>query len=250
MTGDVLKVESLCKTFGSLQVTDHVSLQLPPGRRQGVIGPNGAGKTTLFNLITGELALDSGQVYVGARDVSSQSTDTRARAGLARSYQRNNLFSELTVKENLTLACILKRNIGHVFWRSGRKFHEVNEEVEASAEWLGLLDYLSVSVARLSYGTQRHLEIGMALMQDPMVLLLDEPTAGMSPDETVAIVDLLASLPTSLTLLIIEHDMDVIFEIAEQITVLDYGRVLIEGSAEEIRGSKDVQSRYFGAPRP
>ena len=246
MTDDVLQAMELCKAFGSLQVTDHVSLRLPPGERHGLIGPNGAGKTTLFNLITGEVAADAGRVYVGGRDVSGTPPDVRARAGLARSFQRNNLFGDLTVRENLALACALKHRIGHVFWRPARRFTGLREEAEANAERLGLAEHLPVPVATLPYGTQRQLEIGLALVREPMVLLLDEPTAGMSPEETAGIVELLASLPDSLTLLIVEHDMDVIFELAERITVLDYGRVLLEGTPEEVRGSAEVRSRYLG----
>ena len=246
MTADVLQATDLCKAFGSLQVTDHVSLRLPAGRRHGLIGPNGAGKTTLFNLITGEVAADAGNVYVGGRDVSRASPDVRARAGLARSFQRNNLFGDLTVRENLALACALKHRIGHVFWRPACRFTELREEADANAERIGLAEHLPVPVATLPYGTQRQLEIGLALVREPMVLLLDEPTAGMSPEETAGIVELLASLPATLTLLIVEHDMDVIFELAERITVLDYGRVLLEGTPEEVRGSAEVRSRYLG----
>ena len=246
MTADVLQATDLCKAFGSLQVTDHVSLRLPAGRRHGLIGPNGAGKTTLFNLITGEVATDAGNVYVGGRDVSRASPDVRARAGLARSFQRNNLFGDLTVRENLALACALKQRIGHVFWRPARRFSALREEADANAERIGLAEHLPVPVATLPYGTQRQLEIGLALVREPMVLLLDEPTAGMSPEETAGIVELLASLPPTLTLLIVEHDMDVIFELAERITVLDYGRVLLEGTPGEVRGSAEVRSRYLG----
>ena len=246
MTGDALQATGLCKAFGSLQVTDHVSLRLPPGERRGLIGPNGAGKTTLFNLITGEVAADAGRVYVGGRDVSGAPPDVRARAGLARSFQRNNLFGDLTVRENLALACALRHGIGHVFWRPARRFAAVREEAEANAERLGLAAHLPVPVSTLPYGTQRHLEIGLALVRKPTVLLLDEPTAGMSPEETAGIVALLASLPATLTLLIVEHDMDVIFELAGRITVLDYGRVLLEGTPDEVRGSAEVRSRYLG----
>ena len=244
--GEVFHADRLRKSFGSLQVTDDVSLRLPAGRRHGLIGPNGAGKTTLFNLITGEVAADAGRVSIGGRDVSGASPDARARAGLARSFQRNNLFEQLTVRRNLLLACALKHRIGHIFWRRTGSFAALGEEADANAERLGLAEHLGARVATLSYGTQRHLEIGLALVQEPLVLLLDEPTAGMSPEETSAILDLLASLPSSLTLLVIEHDMDVIFALTEQITVLDYGRVLLEGTPEEVRGSAEVRQRYLG----
>ncbi len=246
MTGGALHAQDLCKAFGSLRVTDHVSLLLPAGRRHGLIGPNGAGKTTLFDLIAGQIAADAGRVYVGGREVTGAPPDARVRAGLARSFQRNNLFPDLTVRENLALACALRRGIGHVFWRPARGFAAVREEAEANAERLGLGGQLGMPVSTLPYGTQRRLEIGMALAREPTVLLLDEPTAGMGPAETAGIVDLLASLPPTLTLLIVEHDMDVIFRLAERITVLDYGRVLLEGTPAEVRGSAEVRRRYLG----
>ena len=244
---DALRVRDLCKSFGSLRVTDHVSLRLPAGRRHGLIGPNGAGKTTLFDLITGQAAADAGRIYVGGREVTGAPPDARARAGLARSFQRNDLFPDLTVQENLELACALRLGIGHVFWRPARGFAAVRDEAEANAERLGLGGALGMPVSTLSYGAQRRLEIGMGLARGPAVLLLDEPTAGMSPAETAGIVDLLASLPPALTLLIVEHDLDVIFRLAERVTVLDYGRVLLEGTPAEVRGSAEVRRRYLGA---
>ena len=241
-----IRAEHLFKSFGSLQVTNDISFDLPPGRRHGVIGPNGAGKTTLFDLLTGEIEADRGRVVLGNRDVSGLSPDARARAGLARSFQRNNLFADLTVRENLGIACALQRGIGHVFWRRITDFPEVLGDTESRAESLGLIEQLDTPVGHLAYGTQRQLEIGLALTRQPRVLLLDEPTSGMSPDETAAMQALLIGLPADLTLLIIEHDMDVLFELAERITVLDYGRVLLEGTPEEVRASDEVRRRYLG----
>ena len=243
---EALRVEGLCKSFGSLRVADELSLGLPAGRRHGLIGPNGAGKTTLFNLVTGEVAADAGRVYVGGRDLSGAPPERRARAGLARSFQRNHLFEDLTVRENLALATALKRGLGHVFWRRAERFAALWEEAEAHARRLGLGEHLGARVATLAYGTRRQLEIGLALVQEPLVLLLDEPTAGMSPEETAHIIELLSSLPPALTLLIVEHDMDVIFGLAERVTVLDHGRVLLEGTPEEIRASGEVRRRYLG----
>ena len=247
MSEPVFRAEGLRKSFGSLRVTDEVSLRLPAGRRHGLIGPNGAGKTTLFDLITGEVEADAGEVFLGGRSLNRVPPDARARAGLARSFQRNNLFPGLTVHENLALACALKHGIGHVFWRRLERFTALWQEAEENAGRLGLADHLGQRVSTLAYGTQRQLEIGLALVQEPLLLLLDEPTAGMSPEETAGILELLSSLPESLTLLIIEHDMDVIFGLAERITVLDYGRVLLEGTPGEVRGSDEVRRRYLGA---
>jgi branched-chain amino acid transport system ATP-binding protein len=247
MSNHVLQVEGLEKSFGSLIVTDNVNIRLPIGCRHGLIGPNGAGKTTLFNLIAGDITPDAGHVLLNGRDITSYSPNTRARAGLGRSFQHNNLFRQLTVRENLFMACALKQRMSHVFWRQAKKIKSIAEEAEVIAEQLNLSIYLEAEVNTISYGTQRHLEIGLALAQDPSVLLLDEPTAGMSPEETIDILNLLNSLPSHLTLLIIEHDTDVIFSVAEKITVLDFGRVLLEGSPDEIRSSPEVRRRYLGS---
>nr|VFJ72008.1 MAG: amino acid/amide ABC transporter ATP-binding protein 1, HAAT family [Candidatus Kentron sp. FW] len=243
----MFRARNLSKSFGSLQVVRDVSLDLPRGRRQGVIGPNGAGKTTLFNLLTGELKADSGQVYVEDRDISNANPDARARSGLGRSFQKNNLFSESTVRENLVLAALLQHRVAHHWWRNLSRFGHVQEAAEEGARLLGLQDDLDTEVRHLSYGTQRQLEIGLALMLRPKVLMLDEPTSGMSQEETRAIQRLIVDLPSDLTVLIIEHDMDVVFEFAERITVLDYGSVLMEGTPAEIRGSEEIRRKYFGA---
>ncbi len=249
MSEAVFLARDLHKSFGSLRVTDGVSLCLPAGRRHGLIGPNGAGKTTLFDLITGETQADAGEILLRGCSLHGVSPDARARAGVARSFQRNNLFPGMTVRENLALACALKRGVGHVFWRPAASFTALREEADGHAERLGLADHLRQRVATLAYGTQRQLEIGLALVREPLLLLLDEPTAGMSPRETSGILDLLFSLPDTLTLLIIEHDMDVVFGLAERITVLDYGRVLLEGTPSEVRDSDEVRRRYLGAAR-
>ncbi len=242
----MLRVEGLCKSFGSLAVASDVSLELAAGSRHGLIGPNGAGKTTLFNLLSGELRPDRGRVFLDGRDVTREPPDARARAGLARSFQRNNLFAHMTVRENLAVACALHRGVAHRCWRSFAGHREIIEEAEQGAERLGLAGELDTLADHLAYGTQRQLEVGLALMHEPKVLLLDEPTSGMSPEETAAMQRLMASLPAELTLLVIEHDMDVIFEIADRITVLDYGRVLLEGDPQEVRASAEVRERYLG----
>ncbi|MDH3451703.1 MAG: ABC transporter ATP-binding protein [Gammaproteobacteria bacterium] len=243
----MFRAERLNKSFGSLQVTHEVSLNLPRGRRHGLIGPNGAGKTTLFNLLTGELKADSGRVFIEDRDISDASVDARARYGLGRSFQKNNLFAELTVRDNLVLAALLQQRVAHNGWRDLARFKSVQEAAEQGAGLLGLQDELDTAVQHLSYGTQRQLEIGLALALRPKVLMLDEPTSGMSPEETHAMQNLIAGLPQELTVLIIEHDMDVIFELAERVTVLDYGSVLLEGSPAEIRNSEEVRRKYFGS---
>ena len=242
----MLRAENLSKSFGSLAVTDNVSFELGRGERRGLIGPNGAGKTTLFNLLTGELSPDRGRVYLGSRDISKASPDIRARAGIARSFQKNNLFEGLSVLENLVTAVVLASGMGGVFWRSLAKQSKVQEHAIEIAYAVGVEDTLDEPVKSLSYGLQRQLEVGLALAVDPVVLMLDEPTAGMTPEETAAMKALIASLPRKLSILIVEHDMDVIFDITDRVIVLDYGTVLFEGTPEEVRASDVVRLRYLG----
>ncbi len=242
----ILRAEGITHAFGSLVVTDTVTLALAPGERHGLIGPNGAGKTTLFNVIAGEIVPDTGSVHLTGRDVTRAPPDRRARLGLGRSFQRNNLFADLTVRENLSIACAIAQRVSHVAWKPLARHREVHESAEARAVALGLGDVLDTVTRQLSYGTQRQLEIAMALAPEPKLLLLDEPTAGMSPEETAAMQAMIAALPRSLTLLVIEHDMEVVFGLADRITVLDYGKVLLQGEPREVRDSDLVRSRYLG----
>ena len=242
----ILQIEAITHAFGSLVVTDAVTLELAPGERHGLIGPNGAGKTTLFDIIAGEIVPDAGTVRLGGVDVTRDPPDRRARLGIARSFQRNNLFLDLTVRENLSVACAIAHRVSHVAWKAFARHHEVHASAEAQAVALGLADVLDTVSRNLSYGTQRQLEIALALALGPRVLLLDEPTAGMSPEETAAMQETIAELPASLTLLVIEHDMEVLFGLADRITVLDYGKVLLQGEPREVRESDAVRSRYLG----
>ncbi len=242
----MLEVAGLRKSFGSLLVTDDVSLSLSAGAREAVIGPNGAGKTTLFNLLSGELRADSGAIRLAGRDVTRLPPDRRVMAGLARSFQRNNLFLGMTVAESLATAVALRSGESRVFWRPFAGARAMHERAAQLAESVGLADRLRTEVRHLSYGSQRQLEIALALAAQPRLLLLDEPTAGMSPEETKSMQRLIAGLPRDLTLLLIEHDMDVVFEMAERITVLDYGKVLVQGTPDEIRRSAVVKQIYLG----
>jgi branched-chain amino acid transport system ATP-binding protein len=242
----MLEARALSKSFGALEVTRDVSLALPPGARHAVVGPNGSGKTTLFNLLAGELQPDAGRVLLAGRDVTALPPDKRARAGLARSFQKNNLFLDLTVRENLALAIAIGERRGRIFWRRFDGLSGLGAQVEAAAERVRLTPVLEQPARVLPYGAQRQLEVGLALAIEPKVLLLDEPTAGMSGEETQAMTALIANLPRSIALLIIEHDMEVVFEIAERILVLDYGRVLAEGTPAEVRSSEAVRRRYLG----
>jgi branched-chain amino acid transport system ATP-binding protein len=245
----VLAAERLTKRFGALEAVREVTLGVAAGARHAIVGPNGSGKTTLFNLLSGELCADAGRVVLGGEDVTSLSPDARARAGLTRSFQKNNLYPVLSVRENLAVAATLALGCAPVFWRGLSGFGKVRRRVEEIAAAVRLEDVLEEKAEALPYGTQRQLELGLALAIRPKVLLLDEPTAGMSAEETRAMTALLAGLPRTVTLVVIEHDMAVVFDLAERITVLDYGRVLVEGTPQEVRSSELVRQRYFGRGR-
>lgn len=242
----MLRAENLFKTFGAFQVTKGVSLEIPSGVRHAIIGPNGAGKTTLFNLLAGELAPDEGRILIDGQDVTALAPDRRARRGLSRSFQKNNLFPSGTVRENLMVADIVARGYGARFWERLSSNRRAREKTSAIAEQVGLADLLDRGVSELSYGAQRQLEVGLALMPDPKVLLLDEPTSGMSPEETGRMLQLIDDLPRALAVLLIEHDMDLVFAHADRITVLNYGEILMEGTPQEVRGSDVVQETYLG----
>ena len=246
MSAPVLEVTGLRKSFGSLTVTDGIDLSLAAGAREAVIGPNGAGKTTFFNLLSGELKPDAGTIRLEGRAITGLPPNKRARLGLARSFQKNNLFADMTVVESLATACAVSHKRSAVFWTTFGGQRALRERAEALAEQVGLADEGATVVRHLSYGSQRQLEIGLALAIEPKLLLLDEPTSGMSPEETRGMQKLIEGLPPELTLLLIEHDMDVVFDMADQITVLDYGRVLISGPPGEIRGSSIVREIYLG----
>ena len=242
-----LRTHHLCKSFGSLAVTQDVTATFEPGVRSAIIGPNGAGKTTFFNLLSGNLAPNSGTIHLGERDITRLDVAARARAGIARSFQRNNLFLDSTVRESLALACALKARETAVFWRNMTTLEASHAKADALTDRVGLGDVRDVVVRELSYGSQRQLEVGLALASEPSVLLLDEPTSGMSPEETSQMHRLISALPRALTVIVIEHDMDIVLDFADRIMVLDYGRVLAVGTPAEIRSSTIVRERYLGS---
>jgi len=241
-----LETRQLDKSFGSLAVAQSISLAFEAGLRYAIIGPNGAGKTTYFNLLAGNLRPDRGSIHFAGRDVTRLDVTSRARIGIARSFQRNNLFPDFTVRENLALACALRAGTARVFWRPMQRDAALHAQADAIAAEVGLADVLGTTVRALSYGSQRQLEVALALACRPQVLLLDEPTSGMSPEETARMHALIAAIPRSLTVIVIEHDIDIVLDIADRIVVLDYGRVLEQGTPAEIRASAIVRERYLG----
>jgi branched-chain amino acid transport system ATP-binding protein len=243
-----LETRLLNKSFGSLAVAQNISLAFEAGLRYAIIGPNGAGKTTYFNLLAGNLRPDSGTIHFAGRDVTALDVTSRARIGIARSFQRNNLFPDFTVRDNLALACALRAGTTRVFWQAMHRRAAEHAEAERIASEVGLADVLGLAVRQLSYGSQRQLEVALALACKPQVLLLDEPTSGMSPQETARMHALIAGIPRTLTVIVIEHDMDVVLDLADRIIVLDYGRVLEQGTPSEIRASAIVRERYLGEP--
>jgi branched-chain amino acid transport system ATP-binding protein len=245
MAAPALEVLELRKSFAALAVLRGVSLSLPPGRRHAVIGPNGAGKTTLLNLLSGMLRPDAGRILMDGTDVTQEAVDARARRGLQRSFQRSSLFPQMTVRAALTTAAAIAAGAAPVFWRRLDRDAALAAHAEELACQVGLGRWMDRPAGALAYGGQRQLEIGLALAGRPAILLLDEPTAGMRPDEARAMRRLLAGLPAAMTMLVVEHDMEVAFGLAERVTVLDRGTVLLEGTPDEVRGSDIVHRRYL-----
>jgi branched-chain amino acid transport system ATP-binding protein len=243
----VLRTDRLCRSFGSLVVTDHVSLTVEAGERHVIIGPNGAGKTSLINQIGGQLQPTAGRIFLDGTDITGWSPDRICRSGIARTFQRNNLFVNLTVIENLRLAVDARRGNPLNFFSPTARFRPLIERAEELMQRVHL-DGGETRLARsLSYGEQRQLEIGIALAGEPKLLLLDEPTSGMSPAETGRMIDLIASLPRTLAILMIEHDMNVVFSLADRITVLCYGEILATGTPAQIQANQRVREAYLGS---
>lgn len=241
-----LKVEHLHKDYGGLAALMDVTVEVEPGERRAIIGPNGAGKTTLFKLIAGEVAPTSGRIQFDGRDITSLPVHARANLGLSHTFQRNNLFFDLTVFENVRLAVQHYQGFAARWFSPASHFRAINAETEAILERLGLTDQRQQLARNLAYGQQRALEVALALATKPRALLLDEPTAGMSPAETGEMVKFIENLPRSLTMLIVEHDMDVIFTLADRITVLHYGEVIAQDTPTQVRANPRVQEIYLG----
>ena len=247
MSDALLALEGVTRRFGALAAVNGVSLAVTARERRAIIGPNGAGKTTLFNLITGQLPPSAGRIVLGGQPITGLPPHVVARRGLARSFQRNNLFPRLPVRENLRLAAAAD---GQGSWNLLGRVGGLRaplERARETAEAVGLTERLDALAGQLSYGEQRQLEVGVALATAPRLLLLDEPTAGMSPEETLRMTRMLEGLPREVTLLIIEHDMDVVASLADRVTVLHYGEVLIEGSFAEVKADPRVYEVYLGS---
>ena len=241
----MIEITGLTRHFGGIRALDGVDLRVAAGERHAVIGPNGAGKSTLFNVLTGELDATGGTIRMFGKDLGRLTTWQRARSGLARMYQRNELFDPLTARENVLLSILSLRGA----YRPLRSPDAVAlREADAVLGQVGLAGRERALAGSLSHGERRQLELALALARRPRVLLLDEPTAGMSPAETERITALIGALDRTLTLLIVEHDMDVVFRLADRITVLHEGRPIASGRPDEIRGDTHVHDVYLGKP--
>lgn len=242
----MLEVRNLRKTFSGFVATNGVSLSVPRGRISAVIGPNGAGKSTLFNLITGHLVPDSGEVLLEGRNITGVAPHKLCRMGMARSFQRTNIFQRLTVYENIQAAYISFGGQSLNMW--GTSSSQFRDKTEAMIEQLALGPLANSVAGVLSHGAQKQVELAIALAGEPSILLLDEPTAGMSGQETREAIDLLARIAgeRELTLLFTEHDMDVVFSIAQQIAVLHQGRIIASGAPQDVRQNEEVRRVYLG----
>jgi len=242
----LLEIDSLTKRFGGVVASDAISLAVPRGELHAVIGPNGAGKTTLIGELSGEIAPDDGRIRFEGGDVTLLPSWRRSRLGLARSFQITSLFADFTALDNVALA--VQAHAGHSFrfWRPARGEARLREPARAALARVGLASRADVLVAKLSHGEQRQLEIAMALATGPRLLLLDEPMAGMGPEESGRMVATLRALKGELTILLIEHDMEAVFALADRITVLVYGRIIASGPPEAIRADPQVRQAYLG----
>ena len=246
MPEPLLQIEGLTKRFGGVVASDDVTLAIPQGELHAIIGPNGAGKTTLIGQLTGEIAPDAGRVRFDARDITALPGWRRSQLGLARSFQITSLFLDFTALDNVALAVQAHADHSFHFWREARSEPELRAPARAALARVGLAARADQVVANLSHGEHRQLEIAMALATGPRMLLLDEPMAGMGPEESARMVKLLRDLKQELTILLIEHDMEAVFALADRISVLVYGRVIATGTPEAIRANEEVRQAYLG----
>lgn len=241
-----LEIKNLCKSFGGIKVTQDVSFSVKPGERRLIIGPNGAGKTTLFNQISGELKPDSGSIKVFGEDLTFQSVHRRAHAGVSRTYQIITLFPKDTLLHNVVLSLLGVSNRRFQAFSPLSMQDELFEKAESILDSVGLRGSGHLAAGEISYGEQRRVEIAVAMAQSPKLLLLDEPLAGLSQDERIIVRDLVAALPKTTTIVMIEHDMDVALAFAEQIAVLHYGSLIVEGDREIVVNHPRTREVYLG----
>jgi len=242
----ILRLRGIGRRFGGLDAVREVDLAIAPGERRAILGPNGAGKTTLFNVISGDMAPTSGSIELFGVDVTRLPARHRAKLGLSRTYQTSRLFLGLSVLDNLYLAALGVEG-GHLQPIVRKRDGELRERARAMAGTVGLGDRLEVLVGSLSHGEQRQLEVGMARLPNPKLMLLDEPASGLSRGERVALTELLLKLDPAITLILIEHDMDVALRVAQQVTMMHDGRVIVEGTPAEIRANPVVHELYLGS---
>jgi branched-chain amino acid transport system ATP-binding protein len=241
-----LAIEDVAKNFGGVSALRGVTLSLEAGQRLVLLGPNGAGKTTLFHAISGNIVASSGRISLFGEDITRMAPDARARRGLARTFQITNLLANLTVVENVLLAICGGKELTFRFFRPLSGYASIQERARALLREWGLESVANQVVRNLSYGEQRQVEVVMALSGQPKILLLDEPTAGLSPGETRRVVEMVRKLQRDITILMIEHDMDVAFEVADWIAVMHQGRLIAEGDQAAIRANKHVSDIYLG----
>ncbi|MBN9538151.1 MAG: ABC transporter ATP-binding protein [Reyranella sp.] len=250
MTQPALVLDNLRKDFGKASIIRGVSLSVTAGERHAIIGPNGAGKSTLFHLISGRFPPSGGTVALHGRDITGRSPFAINRQGLARSFQVSNLFPRLSVSENIRCAVLWSSGYRYCFWRWADRLTDVSAKVADVLARIGLTQRRDVLAGVLTYAEQRALEIGIAIAGGADVVLLDEPTAGMSRSETSRAIDLIREVTVGKTLVMVEHDMSVVFDLADRISVLVYGAIIATGSAAEIRANKAVQDAYLGTLKP
>jgi ABC-type branched-subunit amino acid transport system ATPase component len=246
MAAIALETEKLCKSFGALTVADKIDFRLAPGARHALIGPNGAGKTTFVNMLTGAIAPSSGRILLGGEDITKVNQAARVRRGLGRTFQITTLFRKLPVLDNVALGIAERDGVARRVWKPASKHREIIDEASALLTTLGLSGDARTPVQDLPYGRQRLVEIAIALGLKPKVLLLDEPAAGVPSQDSHHVLDVLGALPADIAILIIEHDMDLVFRFASRITVLVQGQILVEGTPQEIAADRRVRDVYLG----
>ena len=246
MSDAILDILSLRKSFGATDIIRGVNLSVRQGERHALIGPNGAGKSTLFHLMSGQLAPSSGVILFKGHEIGGRSPQVINRRGLARSFQITNIFPKLSTFENVRLAVMRAHGLQYVFWKFIDNDRRIKDETERLLALVRLTSKASTIAGEMAYSEQRSLEIAMTLASDPTLILLDEPMAGMSHDETEYTAQLIREISVGRTLMIVEHDMDVVFKLSDRISVLVYGEIIATGSPEEIRGHAGVREAYLG----